>query len=83
MSQTTQSAFDASGIAAPQAVASPRRAGVGVGGFVAALFDGLATWTERRRQRRSLERMPDHMLADIGLSRADAEQETEKPFWRG
>jgi uncharacterized protein YjiS (DUF1127 family) len=83
MSQTTSSAFDASGIAAPQAVASPRRAGVGIGGFVAALFDGLATWTERRRQRWALERMPDHMLADIGLSRADAEQEAEKPFWRG
>lgn len=81
MSQTTHSAFDASGIAAPQAVASSRRAGVG--GFVAALFDGLATWTERRRQRWALERMPDHMLADIGLSRADAEQEAEKPFWRG
>lgn len=81
MSQTTPSAFDASGIAAPQAVASPRRAGVG--GVVAALFDGLATWTERRRQRWALERMPDHMLADIGLSRADAEQETDKPFWRG
>lgn len=83
MSQTTPSAFDTSGVAAPQAVASSSHVASRIGGFVAALFDGLATWTERRRQRWALERMPDHMLADIGLSRADAEQETEKPFWRG
>jgi uncharacterized protein YjiS (DUF1127 family) len=83
MSQTTHSAFDTSGIAASQAVASSSRVTSGIGGFVAALFDGLATWAERRHQRWALERMPDHMLADIGLSRADAEQEAEKPFWRG
>jgi uncharacterized protein YjiS (DUF1127 family) len=26
--------------------------------------------------------MDDHLLRDIGLSRADLEHEIEKPFWR-
>lgn len=53
------------------------------GRAVAALFDTIATWSERRRQRRVLESMPDYLLSDIGLSRADAEQEGDKPFWKG
>ena len=39
-------------------------------------------WTERSRQRRSLMRLDDHMLHDIGLSRSDVEREGSKPFWR-
>lgn len=55
----------------------------GMGGALVALFDMVATWNERRRQRRALEALPDHLLQDIGLSRADAVNEAEKPFWRG
>jgi uncharacterized protein YjiS (DUF1127 family) len=40
------------------------------------------TWLERSRQRRRLGELSDHMLRDIGLTRADAWSETEKPFWR-
>ncbi|MFD1624531.1 DUF1127 domain-containing protein [Azospirillum griseum] len=76
MSQSTQSPITLSG-------SSATRVGGGLGGVVTALFDGLATWADRRRQRRTLTQMPDHLLADIGLSRADAEQEVTKPFWRG
>lgn len=54
-----------------------------VGRSVAALFDMVATWSERRRQRLALEALPDHLLHDIGLSRADALNEADKPFWRG
>lgn len=33
------------------------------------------------RQRRELLALSDGMLKDIGLSRADAIREGEKPFW--
>ena len=39
-------------------------------------------WLERARQRRQLQQLSDHMLKDIGLSRADVEAEVTKPFWR-
>lgn len=39
------------------------------------------TWHERSEQRRSLRHLDDRMLADIGLSRAEAEREGKKPFW--
>ncbi|NUB06273.1 DUF1127 domain-containing protein [Azospirillum sp. Vi22] len=59
------------------------RPGQGIGNAVVALFDTVATWNERRRQRRALEALPDHLLQDIGLSRADAVTEADKPFWQG
>ncbi|MBK3732051.1 DUF1127 domain-containing protein [Azospirillum brasilense] len=59
------------------------RPGQGIGGALVALFDTVATWNERRRQRRALEALPDHLLQDIGLSRADAVTEADKPFWQG
>ena len=40
------------------------------------------TWLERARQRRQLAELSDYMLRDIGLTRADAWAESEKPFWR-
>ena len=54
-----------------------------VGRAVVSATDLLATWQERRRQRRALEALPDHLLRDIGVSRADAGNEADKPFWRG
>jgi uncharacterized protein YjiS (DUF1127 family) len=41
----------------------------------------LLDWHELARQRRALAALDDHMLKDIGLSRADARQEAERPFW--
>jgi uncharacterized protein YjiS (DUF1127 family) len=41
----------------------------------------LLRWRELAGQRRALLRMDDHMLKDIGLSRADALREAERPFW--
>ncbi len=66
--------------------AHARRSGASGKGFALALtvlFDTVALWAERRRQRRALAALPDHLLSDIGLSRADAEDEADKPFWRG
>ena len=42
----------------------------------------LETWSARREQRRTLRTLPDHLLQDIGRSRADAEAEAAKPFWQ-
>ena len=53
---------------------------LGNGGRLAA--EGGLTWLERARQRRQLRELSDHMLRDIGLTRADAWAESEKPFWR-
>lgn len=44
--------------------------------------EGGLIWLERARQRRQLAELSDHMLRDIGLTRADAWAESEKPFWR-
>jgi len=46
------------------------------------LFDVVQNWAERRRTRGQLYRMPDYMLQDIGVSRAEVEQEFDKPFWQ-
>jgi uncharacterized protein YjiS (DUF1127 family) len=59
--------------------AAHRPAGRAFGTQVAEL--GL-TWLERVGQRRQLGRLSDHMLKDIGLSRAEVEAEVAKPFWR-
>ncbi len=36
---------------------------------------------ERRRSRRLLQELTDHQLKDIGISRADAFNEGQRPFW--
>lgn len=38
-------------------------------------------WSDRARQRRQLAQLSDYMLRDIGLTRADAWAEADKPFW--
>jgi uncharacterized protein YjiS (DUF1127 family) len=50
--------------------------------LVLAAGDVVLKWLERRRERRALERLDDSMLRDIGLSRADIQEEVGKPFWR-
>ncbi|WP_172327304.1 DUF1127 domain-containing protein [Mangrovicoccus sp. HB161399] len=34
-----------------------------------------------RRQRRQLRQLDAHLLRDLGLTRAQAEREAQKPFW--
>ena len=50
--------------------------------FLRALHHTTHHAMERSRQRRALARLDDTLLADIGLSRAEAGRETRKPFWR-
>jgi uncharacterized protein YjiS (DUF1127 family) len=42
----------------------------------------LLRWHEVARQRRTLRTLDDRMLKDIGVTRADAEREASRPFWR-
>lgn len=41
----------------------------------------LKRWYEVAEQRRMLASMPDATLKDLGLSRADVEQEVQRSFW--
>ena len=49
---------------------------------VVGVFEQLAVWQDRRRQRFTLARLDDRMLHDIGLTSADVDRELSKPFWR-
>ena len=42
----------------------------------------LREWRRRSRERGELAELDDRMLKDIGLTRADAEFLSNKPFWR-
>jgi len=42
----------------------------------------LRDWHATYHQRRALLALSDHLLKDIGISRVDALQEGNKPFWR-
>ena len=54
-----------------------KKASAGIG----TVFADLYTWRERARQRRLLLTLSDHMLKDVGITRADAEFEARKPCW--
>lgn len=45
------------------------------------VFDRLSLWQERAHERHQLRMLDDHMLHDVGLTRADVEGEARKPFW--
>lgn len=49
---------------------------------VARLSTTLRAWRRRAKDRAQLTVLDDRMLADIGLSRAEAEFLGNKPFWR-
>ena len=46
------------------------------------MLDAYLAWVEVHRQRRALLALSDDMLKDIGISRAQADFEGSKPFWR-
>lgn len=51
-------------------------------GVAAKALDTLFAWQRRLSDRVALQSLDDRMLRDIGLSRADVEFESSKPFWR-
>ncbi|HYH22019.1 MAG TPA: DUF1127 domain-containing protein [Azospirillum sp.] len=82
MSQSTNSGFPGTAHSGTGLGTSPN-VGNAFGRFLMGVADTVATWNERRRQRLALVSLPDHLLSDIGVSRADADHEAEKPFWQG
>jgi uncharacterized protein YjiS (DUF1127 family) len=67
------------------AAASLRRRSAALDALSDASQWALATlhlWRRRRRERDQLAVLDERMLADIGLTRGDAEFLINKPFWR-
>ena len=56
--------------------------GAGLNSALPALWETLVTWQERANQRGHLASLEGRLLKDMGISRADAESEAAKPFWR-
>ena len=52
------------------------------GALLAAVTDRILAWQARARERRLLAGMDDRQLRDLGIRRADALEEADKPFWR-
>lgn len=42
----------------------------------------LTLWGRRIHERNELARLDDRCLADIGMSRCEADHEAGKPFWK-
>lgn len=51
-------------------------------GVFAQVAETVHIWRRRYQSRRELARWSDRDLHDIGLSRTDIADETDKPFWR-
>jgi len=51
-------------------------------GVFAQLAETIHVWRLRYRTRRELASWSERDLHDIGLSRTDIADETDKPFWR-
>ena len=47
-----------------------------------AAVDKVYLWQERAAQRTHLAGLDDHLLKDLGISRAEVLREAAKPFWR-
>ena len=58
--------------------ASPHR----LSGFLRCVRAALREWRQRKNSRLELARLDERMLRDIGLTRAEADHEINKPFWR-
>ncbi len=53
-----------------------------LGEATARVFATLREWRRRSRDRAELATLDARMLADIGLTHADAEFLANKPFWK-
>lgn len=58
-------------------------AGSGPFGFGRTIRAALREAWRRHRSRTHLATLSDRMLKDIGVTRAEAEFEANKPFWKG
>jgi uncharacterized protein YjiS (DUF1127 family) len=51
-------------------------------GLIVLAWRIVTFWSDRARQRRVLAELDDHLLDDVGITRAQALEERRKPFWR-
>jgi uncharacterized protein YjiS (DUF1127 family) len=59
-----------------------RRFAAGVATLLLRFAELIQAWQQRGRERRRLDYLGDHLLKDMGISRADTEREVSKPAWR-
>jgi uncharacterized protein YjiS (DUF1127 family) len=59
-----------------------RRLAAGLATLLLRFVDLVQACQQRGRERRQLDYLGDHMMKDIGISRADIEREVSKPAWR-
>jgi uncharacterized protein YjiS (DUF1127 family) len=63
-------------------LSAPRAGRVPASAGLVRLLDTIQVWLRRHEDRSRLAGLSDHLVRDIGLSRADVENEASKPFWR-
>ena len=63
------------------AVGAAKAVGASIWTLPERIADALYKWQRRASERHRLRQFSDHMLKDIGLSRADVGGEAGKPFW--
>lgn len=52
-----------------------------IGAYPRLFWQQLKRWNQLAKQRHQLASLSDAALKDIGVSRADVSQETQRPFW--
>lgn len=62
--------------------ADPSVGGASLANRIFRILEVVEEWLARRRQRLDLAGLDEHLLEDLGLSRADVAREVGKPFWR-
>ena len=60
----------------------PQEARGVVNGFAGRVLATFGEWRRRAHDRAQLAKLDDRTLRDIGLTQADAEFLSSKPFWR-
>ena len=53
-----------------------------IGALLGDATNMVNVWRWRRRERRAIGQLDDHMLRDIGLNRLAAEQIAARAFWK-
>jgi uncharacterized protein YjiS (DUF1127 family) len=67
---------------APASGVARRASDRGPDRVIARAFATLRKWRRRIHDREELAALDDRMLSDIGITRAEAEFLSRKPFWR-
>jgi uncharacterized protein YjiS (DUF1127 family) len=49
--------------------------------FITRSWDKIRLWREISHERSELRRLSEFIAKDIGISRAEAEREADRPFW--